>query len=220
MQVQNTNAVDPKYAGMLRSALAGDREALGRLLSGLADQLYYVAFRVLYSHEEAEDAVQDGLLAATKNLKTFHGRAQFSTWLTRVVINAALMRRRKIHAHTTTSTDQPISDESEVCMAAKIADPGPDPEQVYAREEQFTIINQWFETLPSSYRTALRLRNVEGMTTQEAAEALRVSEGTLKSRLHRARLELSRRLREAQGCSNPHEVRALRQMENSEYENQ
>jgi RNA polymerase sigma-70 factor, ECF subfamily len=200
MEVQNTKAVDTEYGATLKSAFAGDREALGRLLSGLTDQLYYAAFRVLDSHEDAEDAVQDGLLAATRKLKTFEGRAQFSTWLTRVVINAALMRRRKIRAHTTTSIDQQIWDDSEVCLATQIADPGPDPEEACAREERLVIAKQCFETLPASYRSALQLRDIEGMTTQEATEALRVSEGTLKSRLHRARLEFSRRLREPQGA--------------------
>lgn len=199
MEVQNISTVDVEYEATVNSALAGDREALGRLLSGLADRLYCAAFRVLDSPEEAEDAVQDGLLAATRKLHTFEGRAQFSTWLTRVVINAALMRRRRSRAHVTTSIDQPSWDESEVCLAAKIADPGPDPEQTYAREEQLTIIKQWFGTLPASYRSALQLRDIEGRTTQEAAQALRISEGTLKSRLHRARLELSRRLLDAPG---------------------
>jgi RNA polymerase sigma-70 factor, ECF subfamily len=217
MEVQNINAVDVEYGVTLRSALAGDREALSRLSSGLTPQLYSAAFRVLDSHEEAEDAVQDGLLAATRNLNTFEGRAQFCTWLTRVVINAALMRRRKIRAHVATSIDQPSSDESEVCLATKIADPGPDPEEAYAREERLTMARRWFGTLPALYRSALWLRDVEGMTTQEAAEALRVSEGTLKSRLHRARLELSRRLRDAQGCPNPHEQRSLQQTEDFEH---
>ena len=83
MDVQNINAVGTEYGGMLRSAVAGDPEALGRILSRLTDQLYYAAFRVLNCLGEAEDAVQDGLLAATRKLKTFEGRAQFSTWLTR-----------------------------------------------------------------------------------------------------------------------------------------
>jgi RNA polymerase sigma-70 factor, ECF subfamily len=216
MEVQNINAVDAEYLTTLESALAGDREALGRLLSGLTDQLHYVAFRVLESHEDAEDAVQDGLLAAVRHVKTFEGRAHFSTWLTRVVINAALMRRRKMRAHATTSIDQHSSNESELCVADKIADPGPNPEEAYTRQERLTIIKQWFETLPALYRSTLWLRDVEGMTTQEAAEALQVSEGTLKSRLHRARVELSKRLRDAPGCSHSHESRRLQEIENSE----
>ena len=133
------SAVDAGYGVTLQSAFTGDREALGQVLSDLSDQLYCTAFRVLQCHEDAEDAVQEGLLAATRRLNTFEGRAQFSAWLTRVVINAALMRLRKVRAHTTTSIDEENWDESEVCLAIKIADRRPDPEDVCAREEQLTL---------------------------------------------------------------------------------
>jgi RNA polymerase sigma-70 factor, ECF subfamily len=85
MEVQNMSAVDAGYGVTLQSAFTGDREALGQVLSDLSDQLYCTAFRVLQCHEDAEDAVQEGLLAATRRLNTFEGRAQFSAWLTRVV---------------------------------------------------------------------------------------------------------------------------------------
>jgi hypothetical protein len=83
---KRTGASPGNHSGgstLIRSAVAGDPEALGRLLSRLTDQLYCAAFRVLNSLGEAEDAVQGGLLAATRKLKTFEGRAQFYTWLTR-----------------------------------------------------------------------------------------------------------------------------------------
>jgi RNA polymerase sigma-70 factor (ECF subfamily) len=217
MEVQKINAGESEQGAMLKSALTGSNEALSQVLSGLADKLYWAAFRVLDSHHEAEDAVQDGLLAAIRNLNTFEGRAQFSTWLTRVVINAALMRRRKLRAHTTTSIDQATRDESEACLATKIADPRPDPEEACTREERLMIAKQCLETLPASYRSALQLRDIEGRTTREAAAALQVSEGTLKSRLYRARLELSIRVRDTAGCSHSHEPRRLQTIEKSEH---
>jgi RNA polymerase sigma-70 factor, ECF subfamily len=200
-----------QMSSLLRQASDNDREALDEIFTRYRRQLYNRALHVMGNAEDAEDALQDGLLAATRHLKSFEGRSQLSTWLTRIVFNAALMRLRKIRGHTTTSIDQESPDERGLSLAAQIADPRPDPEEAYAREERLTMVRQWLRTLPASQRSALWLRDVEGMTTQEAAEALRVSEGTLKSRLHRARLELSRRLHEpartrirvGQACKQP-----------------
>jgi RNA polymerase sigma-70 factor, ECF subfamily len=197
MEAQNAGNSCAQIDSTVELALLGDRELLGRLFSRYINQLYRIAFRVLGTREDAEDAVQDGLLAATQNLKSFEGRAQFSTWLTRVVVNAALMRRRKLHGRISASLDQEGPDDRGPSWAAKIADPRPDPESAYAREEELTMVRQWLDKLPALYRSALWLRDVEGMTTQEAAQALRVSEGTLKSRLHRARVEFFRRVHEA-----------------------
>jgi RNA polymerase sigma-70 factor, ECF subfamily len=174
---------------------AGDQEVLGEVFSRHKNQLYWTAFRVIGCHEDSEDAVQDGLLAAARNLNSFQGRAQFSTWLTRIVLNSALMRRRKLHARVIASAGHQNQDESGLSIAAKLADPRPDPEEAYAREERLSMVKKCVETLPASQRAALWFRDAEGMTTQEAAEALHVPEGTLKSRLHRGRLEFSKRFR-------------------------
>jgi RNA polymerase sigma-70 factor (ECF subfamily) len=194
METQNADITGTPLGSAIELAF-GDREILDRLFSCYTKQLYRTAFRVLGSREDAEDAVQDGLLAAVKNLESFEGRSQFSTWLTRVVVNAALMRLRKIRAHVTTSIDQKTLDERGLPMAAQIADARPDPEETYAREEQLRMLQQSLAKLPASYRSALLLRDVEGMSTQEAAKALHLSEGTLKSRLHRARVEIARHVR-------------------------
>jgi RNA polymerase sigma-70 factor, ECF subfamily len=194
MEVQNAKqaSVQPE----LTPEFDGDQEVLGQVFSRHKNQLYWTAFRVLGCHEDSEDAVQDGLLAAARNLSSFEGRAQFSTWLTRIVLNAALMRRRKLHGRVIASAGQQDQDESGLSLAAKLADPRPDPEEAYAREERLRMVKRWLETLPASQRAALWFRDVEGMTTQEAADALHVPEGTLKSRLHRGRVEFSKRFRE------------------------
>ena len=194
MEVQNAYEAGAQIESMHGLALDADQELLGRLFSRYIKQLYRTAFRVLGSREDAEDAVQDGLLAATRNLKSFEGRSQFSTWLTRIVVNAALMRRRKISGHATASIDQKGPDEWVLPLAARIADPRPNPEQVYAQEERLEILKATLESLPARYRSALWLLHIEGMTIQEAATVLCVSEGTLKSRLHRARLKVARHI--------------------------
>jgi RNA polymerase sigma-70 factor, ECF subfamily len=197
MEAQNYGAARLPTESTLTLPPDEDHELLGRHLSSHAGQLYRTAFRVLRSHEEAEDAVQDGLLAAIKNLKSFQGRAQFSTWLTRVVMNAALMRLRTIRARSVTSIDQEPADKTGLTLAAQIPDPHSNPEEVCAQAERLQILKQSFAHLPASYRAVLWLRDVEGMTTLEAAEALRVSEATLKSRLHRARLEITKHMHHA-----------------------
>ena len=211
MQPHNADETAPQIGPTPNRVLYVDQEVLGQVFSRYTSQLYRIAFRFLGSREDAEDAVQDGLLAATRNLRSFEGRAQFSTWLTRVVVNAALMRRRKLRGHVFTSIDQQNPDEPGLSLASRIADPHPDPEEAYARKEQRTIMKQWLEALPPSYRSALWLRDIEGMTTEEAAEALGLSTGTLKSRLHRARLQFSRRVHEGpHGRTRPSRVSCKR----------
>jgi len=87
-------------------ALDGDEEVFNQLFRGYMPGLHRVALRVLGSREDAEDALQDGLLAAWHNLKTFEGRSRFSTWLTRIVVNSSLMRLRRRRAHTVVSIEE------------------------------------------------------------------------------------------------------------------
>lgn len=179
-----------------RLALNGDQEALGGLFVPYMRPLYQVALRLLRSPEDAEDALQDGLLAALQHLGDFRGRSKFSTWLTRIVVNAALMRLRKSRSKTMTSIDQEL-DRDDKPLAGRIADPGPSPEEVYEQKEQFRILEQRWQGLPAAYRSALWLRDVQGMGTSEAAEVLGLPEGTLKARLHRGRLRIITEVRRA-----------------------
>src|SRR5256886_1393196 len=99
-------------AKLIRAGQRGDHEAVEALFSRYQRPLFQTALRVLGNTEDAEDALQDGLLSAYRNLKRFEGRSQFSTWLTRIVINAALMRRRSAKARPAVSLDEkPREDE-------------------------------------------------------------------------------------------------------------
>ncbi len=178
---------------LVRAGMKGDAEALDMLFARYKRQLYQTALRVLGNPEEAEDAVQDGLLSAYRNLKRFEGRSQFSTWLTRIVINAALMRRRSQKARPAISLDEPPH-EDELPAAERYADEGPTPEQVYEQREIREMIWQNLDELSPLLRTAFLLREVEGYSTGEAARKLGVTENTLKARLWRARHQLAERL--------------------------
>ena len=179
---------------LLRLALNGDREALDRLFASYMHPLYQAALRVLRSPEDAEDALQDGLLAAVRHLREFQGRSRFSTWLTRIVVNSALMRLRKSRSKIVTSIDQE-PDQDDRPLAGRIADPRPNPEELYTQEEQFRILEKGLQKLPAMYRSALQVRDVDGMSTGEAAKTLGVTTGTLKSQLHRGRMRIIKEMR-------------------------
>jgi RNA polymerase sigma-70 factor (ECF subfamily) len=178
---------------LIRAGKRGDSEALEMLFRRYERPLFQTALRVMGNPEDAEDAVQDGLLSAFRNLKRFEGRSQFSTWLTRIVINAALMRRRSAKSRPAISLDEPPR-EDELPAAERFAADGPTPEQVYAQTELHEILAQNLGELSPILRTAFVLREVEGYSTGEAAKKLGVTENTLKARLWRARHQLAERL--------------------------
>src|SRR5215472_9864681 len=155
--------------------------------------LFQTALRVLGNTEDAEDALQDGLLSAYRNLNRFEGRSQFSTWLTRIVINAARMRRRSAKARPAVSLDEPPR-EDELPATERFADDGLTPEQVFANTEIREMLSENLDQLSPLLRTAFVLREVQGYSTGEAAKKLGVTENTLKARLWRARHQLAERL--------------------------
>jgi RNA polymerase sigma-70 factor, ECF subfamily len=170
-------------------ALRGDREELGRHFESHMPQLYRVALRILGKPQDAEEALQDGFLNAMRHLGDFECRSRFSTWLTRIVINAALMRLRKNRREVLTSFDQD-SDPEGFLMAVAVSDPRPNPEEMCVWKERFQKFERELRDLPAGYRSILWMRDVQGLSTKEAAENLGVSTGVVKSQLRRARLKL------------------------------
>ena len=159
-----------------------------------------MAFRWLRNPEDAEDAVQDALLSAFKHIARFEGRAQMSSWLMAIVINSVRMQLRRRPRHKILSIDQDLED-SQWTIADMLADPRPTPEQMLEQSELCEIAARLARSLPLSQRTALQLRQRDGLSTKEAAEVLGVPEGTLKSQLARGRAKLTQRLRKAVGAS-------------------
>jgi len=178
---------------LIRAGQQGDSQAVETLFRRYQRPLFQTALRVLGNAEDAEDALQDGMLSAYRNLRRFEGRSQFSTWLTRIVINAALMRRRSAKARPAISLDE-TPREDELPATERFADNGPNPEQVYAGTELKEIVSENLEELSPLLRTAFLLREVEGYSTGEAAKKLGVTENTLKARLWRARHQLAEKL--------------------------
>ncbi len=193
MATQGAVAIQGSEEKLIRAGQRGDHQAVETLFRRYHRPLFQTALRVLGNTEDAEDALQDGLLSAYRNLKRFEGRSQFSTWLTRIVINAALMRRRSAKARPAISLDEPPR-EDELPATERFADNGLTPEQVFENTEIREMLSENLDQLSPLLRTAFVLREVQGYSTGEAAKKLGVTENTLKARLWRARHQLAERL--------------------------
>jgi RNA polymerase sigma-70 factor (ECF subfamily) len=193
MATQAAVGIQLSEENLIRAGQRGDEQAVEALFRRYQRPLFQTALRVLGNTEDAEDALQDGLLSAYRNLNRFEGRSQFSTWLTRIVINAALMRRRSAKARPAVSLDE-TPREDELPASERFADDGPNPEQVFAGTELREMISENLDELSPLLRTAFVLREVQGYSTGEAAKKLGVTENTLKARLWRARHQMAERL--------------------------
>jgi RNA polymerase sigma-70 factor, ECF subfamily len=176
---------------LVRMAREGDQDALEAVFTQYRDHLYYTALRLCGNPEDAEDALQDGLFSAFRHLRHFQARSQFSTWLTRIVINATLMRLRQRGNRTMISIDGEDSDGNEWDFVGALRDRAPDPEAAYAEREVFETFRRRLHTLPPAYQHVVWLRGLQGFSTEEVADVLGVSRGTVKSTLHRARAKLA-----------------------------
>jgi len=187
--IQGNGGQEPQQEILQR----GD-ELLDAQFSRYSPALYRIAFRKLGNVEDAEDAVQDALLSAFRNIHQFRGQARFSTWLGSIVLNSARMQLRRRTNHTRVSLDEQ-SNEGVPIWPERLADSAPDAEEalrgVQARENLKRVV----ENLPVRLRVAFRLRVFEGLTTSEAATALGIPEGTLKAQFFRARRQVTAQMR-------------------------
>ena len=193
MQATNTYA----RAGE-RAEVTSDRESAQQFQDVLARYMpsfQRMAFRKLGNTADAEDAVQDALLSAYKHLDQFNRGAQMSTWLTSIVINAARMQLRKRSRHIQVSLDEPFGDEQQNFASERIADDSPSPEDECRRSELHERVGQLLTQLSAPLRRAFQLRDVDGLTTHEAAVILGVPDGTVKAQLARARASLRQLMR-------------------------
>lgn len=147
-----------------------------------------LAYAILRNREDAEDAVQDAMLLAYRHLRSFEGRSAFTTWFTRIVLNAALMIRRKRKPFPT-ELQKPQSVEETSCIEW-ISDPQPDPEMAYAQEETLKWIDVLLVQMSPELRQAFTMTYYEEISSKDAGALLGVSTGTFKSRLFRARRHL------------------------------
>jgi RNA polymerase sigma factor (sigma-70 family) len=136
--------------------------------------------------------VQDALLSAYRHLDQFQGQSQMSTWLTAIVTNCARMQLRKRPRQIHLSLEEPLGGEQEYCLAERLADKAPSPEDECRASEMRGRLMEFVSQLSPSLRRTYQLRDLEGLTTHEAAHILGVADGTVKSQLARARAKLKR----------------------------
>ena len=159
-----------------------------------SDLAYSVAFRMLRNVEDAEDAVQEAYISAFKALPNFKGQSKLSTWLYRIVVNACLMKIRKDKSRAKYISENLFDD-------ALIYDWKNDPEEAAVNSELRSTLEVGLDVLSPDLRAAVVLRDIQGLSTEESAEALNISIASLKSRLHRARILLRKHLEEYSSLS-------------------
>src|SRR5579863_2755607 len=157
-------------------------------------QLYHAAAQVLRHPQDSEDALQEGLLAAFRNLNQFQGRAKFSTWLHRIVVNAALMKLRHRKRDLTIVPTHHDFEDADLNSEVLVADKRPNPEEEYSHLERSRMVAQIIAKLPARYRTVLQMCDIEGLMEKEAARRLGTLVSVVKSRRHRGRRMLLKRL--------------------------
>jgi RNA polymerase sigma-70 factor (ECF subfamily) len=181
---------DEEVVGRVR---AGDVAFYEILMRRHNQRLYRAVRAILRDENDVEDVLQEAYLAAYRNLSEFEGRARFSTWLVRIAVNRALdLRRQRAKVIA-------FNPEAEDGIANTIAEPTSqsskeDPERYSARLELAHLLEDAIDALPQAFRGVYVLRDVDGMSTQEAAECLGLEINTVKTRLHRARSLLREQL--------------------------
>jgi RNA polymerase sigma-70 factor, ECF subfamily len=187
-----------------------DEEVVGRVLAGdialfevimrrYNPRLYRVARAILRDDAEAEDVMQDAYVRAHQHLRQFAGRAKFSTWLTRIAVHEALARAKKRNRiEEFDAMTAPLQDDLQSRQPQS-----PTPEQQLANQQLGTLLEHAIASLPDNYRTVFVLREVEELSTLEAAACLELSEENVKVRLHRAKALLRKELLARAGSTAP-----------------
>lgn len=171
----------------------GDMAAFEELVRRYDRKLLRIALNITRNREDAEEVVQETFLRAYRHLNQFQGTAKFSTWLTRIALNQSLARLRKQHGAKAISLDGEVQFDGEV-LPIDVADWAPNPEERYRASELRQILTKTMRELRPALRVVFVLRDVEGFSTSETAEALGLTQVSVKARLFRARLELRERL--------------------------
>jgi RNA polymerase sigma-70 factor, ECF subfamily len=180
---------------LLSAARHGNKEAFSVLVRQYQSNAYRLAFKITQNHEDAEDSLQEALLKAYCNLKSFHGGSRFYTWLVRITMNEALMKLRKRRSDRQLPLEDVVAPGAEHPAPREIEDNHANPEKQYAEVELQEALSEALRSVSPRLSNAFVLRNVEDYTVRETAETLGLSVAAVKSRLVRARGRLRQRLR-------------------------
>lgn len=186
---------------LARKAVLGNADAFEALVVRYQDRVFSLLARMCGSVDEAEDLAQETFLRAYRALGSFRQGSKFYTWLFRIAVNAAFSRRRhdaRLRSHETARLDAPSSSSGgEETLRDVVADPASgDPAASLEKQQLRERVQEGLEQLDPDYRSILLLRDMEGLDYDTIADTLAISRAAVKSRLHRARLELARVLRD------------------------
>jgi RNA polymerase sigma-70 factor (ECF subfamily) len=194
---------NPKEALLLARLQAGDEYALRDLADAYGSKIYQLAFRYLRNKEDAEEVTQDVLYKVYRKVGAFRGDAALSSWIYRITFNAAMSRLRTARSQRAQAEDRRAAamdggldltpERPDVADWSDLAD-----ERVLRRQLRRRALRAIL-ALPAIYRAPVMLRDIQGMSTEEASAMLRVKDQTLKSRLHRGRLILRKQLADFAG---------------------
>ncbi|TVQ88785.1 MAG: sigma-70 family RNA polymerase sigma factor [Deltaproteobacteria bacterium] len=185
----------PTDAELVERFKKGDRHAFDVLVQRYQDRVYSLSYRWMGDEQLALDLSQDVFIALYRSLGRFRGEAKLSTWVYRVVLNHArnkrqYRRRRHLDHHEPLEGERAVSDERS--PKRQFASEGPPPDAGMERQDAVDAVQRALEELPADQREIIVLRDIEDLSYEEIAELLGVPRGTVKSRLHRARLQLGR----------------------------
>ncbi len=191
-------AIAREEDGFLVAAKHGDSAAFEVLCKRSASTVLRIARRMMRTKEDAEDVMQESFQLAFIHLKSFKGRSRFSTWLSRIAINASLMKlRRKSHSRDV-SLDESAETE-EPSFRLEVEDQGLDPEQLYAHKERQRILFQAMNELAPGMRKAIELRELGERSTEETAQIMGISVNAVKARVFHGKKKLRERLKDHVG---------------------
>jgi RNA polymerase sigma-70 factor, ECF subfamily len=174
---------------LLATARSSDGQAFVELSGRYAQMVYKRVFGILRNREDTEDVVQEALCKAYAHLRKFRGSCAFSTWLTRIAINSALMVLRKRRLLSEVSIDQ-LGDEDQAWGDWEFPDPSPNAEQIYSRRQTTDLLTRAVKRLPPSYRSVVEQYHGQERSVQEAADTVGITLAAAKSRLRRARISV------------------------------
>jgi len=174
---------------LVSAAKRGQQAAFAELFERHAKRIFHTAFRITRNREDAQDALQDSFLSAFVHLRKFDGRSSFTTWLTRIAINAALMKIRKNRAYREVSMEEPV-DVGEKRPRYELADGAPNPEERCAQRERERIVTAAVRELRPAIRQAVEIRQLQECSVNETAQTLGISVAATKGRLFQARAAL------------------------------
>jgi RNA polymerase sigma-70 factor, ECF subfamily len=171
---------------------AGDGALFEILMRRHNQRIYRVARAVVKDETEVEDVMQQAYFNAYTHLDQFEDRAQFSTWLTRIALNEAFSRRRKMRQNESVRMTSADADIDSGELMETVTSSQPDPERQAYAGELHRVLEEAVDALPDTYRTVFMLRDVEGLSTSETGEGLGLGDEAVKTRLHRARAMIRR----------------------------